>query len=173
MKKLFVTLLACVALLNAPFAVAQTPEPTAQVTITVTNFRVMKSLTNLEFVDTTTALAAHPSVTLFDRNGMPTFRVPKAVGFEITIASAVSGETYRPLALYFRQKTNANTTVSDPDGLINFTQALTPDGKITFQHKYLLTGNNGNYEFFVMIQRVSDGAIGLIDPDVETEGGDR
>jgi hypothetical protein len=141
----------------------------AQVMLTVDRFRPMKSLANPEFVEATTALAAHEAVRLIDRDGMPTLRVKRAVDIEIGLASNDPAESYKPLAVYFRQKTSAATAQSDPEGRANFTQAVTPKGTLVMRHNCVLRGPNGHYEFYVLIQRVSDGAIGLIDPDVETE----
>jgi hypothetical protein len=38
------------------------------------------------------------------------------------------------------------------------------------RHNCNLRGADGSYEFFVLVQRVSDGAIGVIDPGIETQG---
>lgn len=172
MKKLLVGLIVGASLLLGAVCFAQTAEENAQVILTVTNFRPMKSLTSPEFVDTTTALAPHDAVTLVNKNGTPTLQVKRAVNIEISIAPSVSGETYRPLAVYFRQKTNTATTVSDPEGAANFTQSISPTGKLVMRHNCTLRGDNGSYEFFVLVQRLSDGAIGLIDPDIDTETGE-
>jgi hypothetical protein len=141
----------------------------AQVMLTVDRFRPMKSLTNPEFVEATTALASHDAVRLIDRDGMPTLRVKRAVDIEIGLSSNDPAESYKPLAVYFRQKTSPTTAQTDPEGRTNFTQAVTPKGTLVMRHNCVLRGPNGHYEFYVLIQRVSDGAIGLIDPDVETE----
>jgi hypothetical protein len=167
--KLFAGVALGVALLTGASALAQTPEENAQVTLTGVNFRPLKSLTTPDYVDITTAMPPHTAVALYDKNGMPTFRVKRALSFEINIASFNSSESYRPLAVYFKQKTNAATTAVDSDGQINFTQSVLPSGKLLFRHNCVLRGDNGNYEFFVLIQRVSDGVVRLIDPDIETE----
>lgn len=144
----------------------------AQATLTVDQFRPMNSLVTPSYTAETTALAPHADVTLVTPKGIPTFRVKRPVSVEISLASADPTESYRPLGLFFRQKTNPSTTVPDPDGLINFTQSVTSKGTVVFHHSCTLTGDNGNYEFFVLIQRVSDGVLGLIDPDIETETGE-
>jgi hypothetical protein len=142
----------------------------AQVNLKVVNFRAMHSLTNPEFVEATTALAEHDdSVSLVDRSGMPTLRVKRPVDIEIHLASADPKESYKPLALYFRQETDPNTKRKDPEGRTNFTTSLTPKGTVVMRHNCLLRGPDGRYEFYVLIQRASDGAVGLIDPGVETE----
>lgn len=142
----------------------------AHVRLKVVNFRPMQSLTNPEFVETTTMLADHDdAVSLVDRNGMPTLRVKRPAEIEIGLDSADPAESYKPLALYFRQKTNPRTSKKDPEGRTNFATSLTPKGTVVMRHNCLLRGPDGHYEFYVLIQRKSDGAIGLIDPDVETE----
>ena len=140
----------------------------ALVSLTVTRFRPMKSLASPDYVEASTGLAAHEDVTLVDRAGVPTLRVKRPVNIEIGLGSADPAESYRPLAVYFQQKTSAATVKSDPLGEANFTQSLTR-GSLVMRHNCVLRGPNGHYEFFVLIQRVSDGAIGLIDPEVETE----
>jgi hypothetical protein len=135
----------------------------------VTDFRTLTSLVNPQYVDTTTALTPHDDVTLSTPGGVPTLTVKQPVSLEIGLASSDTNESYRPLAVYFRQKTDAATVNLDPDGLINFTQSLTAIGTIVIHHSCKLRGHDGHYEFFVLIQRVSDSAIGLIDPEIETE----
>lgn len=158
-----------VTLAAAAFCFAQTPPENARVTLTVTNFRVMKSLTSPQYVDATTALAPHSAVSLLDRNGIPALRIKAAVNIEIAVASSDPAESYRALAVYFRQKPNASTVVLDPDGAINHSSSFSPSGTLVMHHNFVLGGNDGYYEFFVLIQRVSDGAIGLIDPEEETD----
>lgn len=143
------------------------PSP-AHVTLTVTKFRAIDSLQAPGYIDATTALMPHGAVTLVDRDGMPTFVVKRAVDLEIKIASDNPSESYRPVAIYFRQKSEGVASLSDPSGSINFATSITSAGAVKLRHKFL-GGRGVRYEFFIVVQRASDGAIGIIDPEIEAE----
>ena len=144
----------------------------AQATLTVTQFRSMNPVANTDFIDTTTALAPHPAVSLVNVAGMPTFRAKRAHNLEITIASADGKETYRPIGVFFRQKKDRPIVRADAEGWINFAWTISAAGTLVIQHKFLQRGDDSRYEFYVLVQRVSDGAIGVIDPEIQNEGGE-
>jgi hypothetical protein len=70
------------------------------------------------------------------------------------------------LTIIFEQRTTGNEPKTDANGGRNFEQAPAKNGNIILKNKALL---KGNYEFFILIQRTSDGAIGVIDPGIEYE----
>jgi len=166
MKKYLAGLVAGV-LLSTAIVSAQTAE-TAKVTLTVTNFRPLFSQAENRYVDATVSMAPHGSVSLADRNGMPTFTCKGAVDLEIAVASADGIESCRPMAITFQQIGNVAAADKDVAGEQNFARLASTNGKLLFRNKALKRGEVGRYEFFVLIQRVSDGAIGIIDPDIET-----
>ena len=174
MKKILAGSLASALLICSTAYVALANEnPTAaenaQVTLTVTKFRSITSLADHGYVDATTALAPHASVTLVDEDGMATHRVKRAVNIEITVGSADASESYTPLGILFQQRVDGAAVKKDPDGATNFDQWRSDNGTVVMRHKFINKGRDGHYEFFVVIQRASDGEIGIIDPDIETE----
>lgn len=157
-------------LLTLAPAFAQATE-TAQVTLTVTKFNPINPTGEIRLVDYTASMKPHSRVSMVDRAGMPTFICKSAIDFEVTIAST-DGETYRPLAITFQQYTDGvPADKKDVAGHANFERLAqaTPANAISFRSKAARTGPAGRYEFFVLIQRVSDGAIGLIDPYIEND----
>ncbi len=161
------------ALLLSAWALSTTAlgadQDAAQVTLTITQFRPMNPVANTDFVDATTELVPHSAVTLVTIAGMPTFRVKRAINFEIRLASAQPGESYRPLGVIFRQKTDRAISQPDPAGLRYFASSITANGTLVIQNKFLQRGDDGRYEFYVLVQRVSDGAVGMIDPDIDNQ----
>lgn len=171
MKKPLVGLFACLLLASVTIgsaAAKSTPAVApAQLTLTVTTFRSSASLSERIFVDAATSLAPHPAVTLVDREGLPTLVVGQALDVEVSVDSADPSESYRPIGILFEQQADASGAKTDPAGAANFTQWPTNQGRIVIRNKYVHTGAHGQYEFFVVIQRVSDGAIGIIDPGMD------
>lgn len=100
---------------------------------------------------------------------MPTFICREVVDFEIALASADPHEAYVPLAVTFQQNGNIVGEKRDSSGALNFERLVSPTGKLLFRNKWLIIGDEGQYEFFVLIQRVSDGQIGIIDPGMVNE----
>lgn len=144
----------------------------AQATLTVTQFRSMNPVANTDFTDASTALVPQPAVTLVNVAGMPTFRAKRAHNLEIKIASADGNETHRPIGVFFRQKQDRLIGRADAEGRINFAWTISAAGTLVIQHKFIQRGDDSRYEFFMLVQRVSDGAIGLIDPDINSEPGE-
>jgi hypothetical protein len=142
---------------NAPAA------ENAQVTFTVKQFRSLTSPADQGYIDAIIDLAPHPAVTLADEGGLPTFHVKRAVNIEISVDSADSSKSYTPLGVYFEQRTDGPNVTKDPDGKINFAQWRSNNGTVVMRSKSVETGR---YEFFVIVQRGSDHAIGVIDPEI-------
>lgn len=138
----------------------------AKVTLTVTQFRPLTSLAENRYVDATSSLEPHATVRMEVRDGMPTFICKEAVDFEITVASSDSNETYVPLAVTFQQLGEFSGSKRDKSGAINFERLPAAASKLLFRNKMLLHRLEGSYEFFVLIQRASDGVLGLIDPTI-------
>ncbi|MBX3735130.1 MAG: hypothetical protein KF715_00445 [Candidatus Didemnitutus sp.] len=112
-------------LLSASVASAQTAEA-AKVTLTVTNFRPLFSQAENSYVDAAVSMAPHSSVSLADRNGMPTFTCKGTVDFEIAVASADSNESYRPIAITFQQLGSVAAADKDVAGELNFARLAPP-----------------------------------------------
>lgn len=146
---------------------ADTALPPALVTLTVTHFRSATTIDERTFVDASTSLAPHAAVKLEDRRGLPTLVMSQAVDVEVAVASADPSESYRPLGVFFTQEPNASGVKTDHDGSRNFTQTPSETGTIVINNRFLQTGADGQYEFFILIQRASDGAIGIIDPGMD------
>lgn len=168
MKRSFVYFLFSVLLACASTAIAHAAE-TAKVTPPVTQFRLLTAFAENRYVDATTSLAPHATVTLVNRVGMPTLVCKDGVDIEITVASADPSENYIPLALTFQQYGEITGEKRDKSGAVNFERLQANAGKLLFRNKAVHRGEGGRYEFFILVQRVSDGAIGLIDPDIETD----
>lgn len=163
----------CFGLIAASFAIAaETGEnAAARITLTVTQFRQLNETTvGTRWTDATTSLAAHPSVTMSGQPELAILHVKRAVDLAITVVSGNAGESYRPVAIIFQQKPASDGTLADPDGRRNFSAAVVSDSTLTVRNRFDLRGVR--YEFFVVIQRVSDGAIGIIDPEIENSSSD-
>jgi hypothetical protein len=171
MKRSLAIALVSALLGSVPAAFAQTNETTAntQVTLTVTQFRPLSFTGKMPFVDATTALAAHPSVTLVDQGGMPTLVCKQAANIELSVVSADPSQTYIPVAVSYLQLGAPTPETQDPFGNLNFEQISAQAGKLIFRNKAINRGGNGQYEFFVLVQRVPDGSLGLIDPIIVTD----
>ena len=177
MKKILVGSLASALLICGAAYVAlanENPNSTenAQVTFTVKQFRSLSSPADHGYIDAITALAPHPAVTLVDEGGLPTFHVKRAVNIEISVDSADGSESYTPLGVYFEQRTDGPGAAKDADGKINFAQWRSNNGTVVINNKFSHQGRDGRYEFFVIVQRASDGEIGIIDPSIENEYSD-
>lgn len=142
---------------------------TAHVLLTVTHFRSLTAPGEDRYVEATTTLAPHDKITLVDHDGMPTLVCPETVDIELTVASATPGEDYVPLSVSFQQRGDIQGDKRDKTGALNFERLPATAGKLLFRNKRLIRGSEGRYEFFVLIQRMADGAIGLIDPGIVNE----
>ena len=154
--------------MTASLAMAAETESPAQVTLSVTQFRDIRATTaGTRWTDARASLTAHPSVRMSGEPEYATFHVKGAVDIAISVTSASSAESYVPIAIVFQQKTPGDPTKADTDGRRNFSAATLNGSTLTVRNRCDLRGVR--YEFFVVIQRVSDGAIGIIDPEIENE----
>jgi hypothetical protein len=106
--------------------------------------------------------ATHP-------NGRFHFNAPGALALTIKPRDGINA-TYVPLAVGFRRSTECP---DDCDVLGRGVLASTiNDDVVTIRNKYHHPHQIKKpvvYEFYILIQRSSDGAIGLIDPDIENK----
>ena len=97
-----------------------------------------------------------------------------------TIKSATA-DTYVPLNISFVQYEPSNPNNVDANGTLTFppnsisippASSMPGQGDDTLEVFNRWTGHNGSdfrWRFFLLIKRVGDGAIGIIDPDLENE----
>lgn len=160
------------------------------VTITVNTFRqVATTLEPRRYCAVDVAMPPLPppapgkpaDIEFFDINGIPgkngkfRFNGPASLEIEVKPRIGVNAK-YVPVSVAFRRSDICNEhpacdvlgrgvlegTISQSNGSAPPKTILTIDNK--FNH-----GGNVVYEFFILIQRESDGALGLIDPDIENK----
>lgn len=157
---------------------AQGPAPAAgeepaRVTFTVLKFNPWAAGSGAPlYTDATAELAPHPFVRSSGDTIYPTFYPRKAVDFEVRIKSLDPRESYTPIAVTFQQNPRGNCAKNDPIGAINFNPAKIHGSILRFHDNFLIIGPESRYEFFVVIRRASDGAIGVIDPGIQTDAGE-
>lgn len=147
----------------------------AEVVITVTEFRPVLSpeLRGARDTDYTMKMKRpHPRVSLKDDT-----LVVKAPGaaVRLTIAAPAKDKIkYYPAGITFvredSEKLDEARRLGRPDLL---QRRIVIDGQtLTFSDRFKKGAGNVLYKFSVIIQRGSDGAIGIIDPGIENDGGD-
>ena len=162
MKKILLSLGASILLASSVCAAAP-----AEVTFSVVKFRpVTVANQGTQYTDATMTLAPHPLVSVTGSEADATLHPTAPVDFEIKIVSFDSKETYIPLGIVFEQKAPSTGAKTDPRGNINFAPACLNGSTLLVHDHFVRKGPEYNYEFFVVIQRGSDGAIGLIDPAI-------
>lgn len=148
----------------------------ARVTFTVLKFHPTapndKGEAAKPYTDAIAELAPHPFVTSSGDAIYPTFHPRKAVDFEIRVKSLDPKESYTPIAVRFEQKPRDGRALNDPVGALNFAPARLSGSALIFHSRFLVTRHAALYEFFIVIRRASDGAIGVIDPSIEIRSGD-
>lgn len=167
----FALLVACAAV--AARAADSQAESPARITLTVTQFRPVTGGTGeTRWTDANITMLPHRAVRLEGDGGsaaLAKFRVRRAANFQIEVVSANPGERYKALGVMFEQKFVAEGKASDAHGQLNFEAGAANGSTISFKvrHDPRCTGNR--YEFFVVVQNVTTGEIGIIDPEVENE----
>ena len=142
----------------------------AQVTFTVVNFRtVTEAQASTQFTDATMQLAEHPLVTLTGTPADGTLVLSGPVDLEIRIVSEDGKETYKPVGIVFEQKAKVAGERADRHGRRNFSAAVLKESSLVVRGHFLDRNPEASWEFSVIIQRGSDGAIGIIDPGIEND----
>ncbi|MBK8474783.1 MAG: hypothetical protein IPL39_00330 [Opitutaceae bacterium] len=161
-------LAALVAVLPAQAARPEGRKAPAQVTFTVVNFRtVTEAQPSTQFTDATMQLAEHPLVTFKGTPADGTLVLSGPVDLEIRVVSEDGKETYKPVGITFEQNVKASGKRSDRHGRRNFAAAVLKESSLVVRGHFLDRNPEANWEFSVIIQRGSDGAIGIIDPGIE------
>ncbi|MBI2510425.1 MAG: hypothetical protein HYV96_00470 [Opitutae bacterium] len=160
----FLLRIAALAFLALTPALIQAGE-VVKATLTITKFRPLAVATTTSYVDADVAMTPHPTVRLVTRESMPTFVCKTATDFEITIASS-DGRAYRPLSVSFQQLGSPTTAAKDPSGENTFASRAVSGNTVNFHCR---ATRNDSFEFFIVVQEVATGNIGLIDPLVEIE----
>ena len=94
---------------------------------------------------------------------------PPAVTIRFTIASSPGDkERYFPIGITFVRQSEHNTSDEQRLGLLNFPQRKTRvlEQFISITDSYRDKEKGSRYKFSVVIQRGSDGKIGIIDPGI-------
>jgi hypothetical protein len=88
-----------------------------------------------------------------------------------TLASSRGKATYYPVGITFVREDEGSTSDVQRLGLLNFPQGLIrPDGPaLTITDSYRDEARCVRFKFSVVIQRGSDGAVGIIDPGIVHE----
>jgi hypothetical protein len=159
-----------------PAATVSTRTPKLQdmavVKLTVTGFRDIFSPTSkkqnrltgyqMELVPDTAGKVRRDNDTIFVK------RPGAMIRFEI--ASSQKEETYYPVGIMFLRKTPRPTNVSERLGLNNFDRLPSPNAQsLIINDHFSPSGVGDRYKFSIIIQRGSDGTLGIIDPGIEHE----
>jgi hypothetical protein len=111
--------------------------------------------------------AEHPSVSI---KGDVIYVKSPGAGLRFTMAAAPGDrESYYPIGIAFVRAGKGNTSDEQRLGFLNFAQRDTrPEGRsLAITYRYLDDPKDVRYKFSVVIQRGSDGRIGIIDPAIE------
>jgi len=153
--------------------VAAQAEGPAEVTITVTKFKdVLATAASKTSRDTDYVMSMskeHPGVYL---KGDILFVKPPGATIRFTITSLPGDkESYFPVGIAFVREGEKSTSDEQRLGILNFPQSETRmevrSLSITDSYKDAVPGIR--YKFSVIVQRGSDGLIGIIDPGIEHE----
>ena len=141
----------------------------ASITLTITSFQDTDSTAaGSRYCTADMALAPDPAGKVTQAGNR--LRVKGPTDLEFTIAApAGSPESYFALGIVFKSGS------ADKHGRNNFDikNHKVNDAKISIRNNHSVSApaSSGGvvYEFFILIQRVSDGAIGIIDPEIENQ----
>lgn len=99
--------------MTASLALAADTESPAQVTLTVTKFRDLRTITaETRWTDAKASLAAQPSVTMSGGPEYAAFHVMRPVDIAIALASASPAESYVPITIMFQRKASGDSAKS-------------------------------------------------------------
>jgi hypothetical protein len=142
----------------------------AEVTFTVLRFRpVVVANSDTQYTDAMMTLLAHPLVTVTGDSTNAVLHPHGAVDIEIRVQSIDPLESYTPVGIVFQQQVVGNGPKTDCDGRNNFAQAHLNGSSLIVHDNFVQKGPDYRYEFFLVIQRGSDGKIGIIDPGIVNE----
>jgi hypothetical protein len=90
-----------------------------------------------------------------------------AVSFEVTVTAAGGAiDLYYPIGIAFAAGNKARIKKRDVDVHDNFAQTYVDGTSLFFTDYYLPTTYEASFKFSVIIQRASDGKVGVIDPGI-------
>lgn len=148
---------------------ASDPAIDAAITFKLRTFRPVKEgscAIHMDFPEVSGKLWKAP-----DETGRLVLHVTAPINFTISVLSADTDE-YSVLGIAFTQIRMPGDVapLSDPQGLRNFDNRIVGTGStLSFRDNWSLNGSGYGYEFRVMIQRARDGAVGIIDPEIEND----
>ncbi|HUR59604.1 MAG TPA: hypothetical protein VM029_17935 [Opitutaceae bacterium] len=170
---------------NPPMPVSTDSRPplgrneAALITLAVTTFREIATTKEARrYCAVKTKFSGHSMVKKTGEDGNPTFRFAGRANLRVLVTNGRAGskERFIPVGIAFKQRRNDRSDLndsSDPIGQGNFyrEEMDLKEGSITIRNRF---EDPGTYEFFVLIQKLSNGALGLIDPGIENDpqGGD-
>jgi hypothetical protein len=146
--------------------------PTARVTFEIQKFlpitEGLTTITNLVCDDIPDRVWKAP-----DPDGQWVLHITGQVNVVLAVVDPLGTiQDYALLAVAFTQKTDCDFPGlrSDSTGAKNFIhRQLNADGTLSFQDAYVHFGPGYRYDVKIILQRLSDGTVGMIDPDVEND----
>jgi hypothetical protein len=144
--------------------------PTAKIDITVTTFRDINTTKDTPrwtaIADPVITDSANGKVTIDPKTPLQlTVKGPASINLEFTILPA---GVFVPAGVAFIQKAGTG----DPQGKKNFDLGQLTATTITINDKFSPAqphGSKTRWKFFLLVQQVATGALGIIDPDIENE----
>jgi hypothetical protein len=159
-------------IMNTPKGADRASVP-AEIVITVKKFRAVLSAQEARDVRATDYVMRmkrkHPRVSL--QNDTVFVRAPGAV-IRLTVASSAGDkERYYPAGITFVRENGRDLSDALRLGRPDFRQdRIVLDGRaLTFADRFAKGKVNIRYKFSLILQRGSDGAIGIVDPGIEND----
>lgn len=151
-----------------------TTNPPAEIRITVVGFQNVldNNVTCRNTGYTIKLVKRNPRV--YIKDGLIHVRAPGATIWFIVVSSRDDKENYFPAGITFVRESDRNTSDVERLGLLNFPQKKTQiiEKTISITDTYRDRKEEIKYKFSVIIQRGSDGAIGVIDPGIAHDSSD-
>ena len=149
-------------------APANRPYP-AEVKLTVTRF--------IDVLASESTGAGRGTTYLMKLTGRHPLVYIKSPGATLRFTLASTGrdkETYFPVGITFVRQSKCNDSDEQRLGFLNFAQSQTrPEGRtLSTTYRYKNDERDIRYKFSLVVQRGSDGRIGLIDPAIEHDNSD-
>lgn len=145
--------------------------PTANINLTVGTFRDITATNDISRWSTATLTLPPPPpgpvrVTLASPTKLVVSQ-PGAIDLVFTVLSSTAGDSYTPQGLWFEQQSGNQ----DLHGLANFGLQDITGNTFTVRNLHVHSGppaNRPGWKYFLVIRR-QDGALGIIDPEIENE----